>query len=100
MSKTASVSFTTQKQDKPTGVIIAGYCAVLMLAGAPVGAPVLIPDAASPCVFTITEPGSYVVEVARCDDTGSYVSPAISSDPFVIAPDQIDVPLTVTVSIA
>jgi hypothetical protein len=100
MNKSAQVSFTTKKQDEPSGMVIAGYIAVLFLAGVPVGAPITLADITAPCQFSITEPGNYHVTVARCSADGEYVSPAIESPVFTVAPDQIDVPLSVTVTLS
>lgn len=99
MTKLATMVFTTQKQDKPEGVVVGGYSVSLMLAGVLVGEPRIVADASVPIVFPIQPGLGYTIEVVRVAETGEAVSPVASSAPFDVAQDQIDVPLTVTVMI-
>jgi hypothetical protein len=96
MSKIGTVVFTTQKQDKPEGVVVGGYSLVLMLAGAPVGEPTIVVDASAPVKFVVTAPGDYTVSVTRIAESGEAISPTIVSNTETVTPDQIDVPLTIT----
>jgi predicted RNA-binding protein with TRAM domain len=100
MNKIATVSFTTTDVDMPIGVVVGGYAVTLFLAGVPFGAPVLVADDSSPVRLPITVPGTYHVEVARVADSGEAIASPAASEPFVVAPDQVAVPLAVMVSIA
>jgi hypothetical protein len=100
MSKIANVTFTTQLQDKPEGAVVGGYSVVLSKAGAAVETKV-VPDNVTPVQFDIASPGDYTVQVARVDsNTGVNISPVVESAPFTIVPDQIEVPLAITVTVA
>jgi hypothetical protein len=98
MSKLASVTFTTQLQDKPEGVIVGGFLVALVKAGAVVDSKT-VADNAAPVEFNITTPGDYTVQVTRVAESGENISPTVSSDQFTVAPDQILVPLAVTVTV-
>lgn len=97
MTKTANVIFTTQKQDRPEGVVVGGFLVSLLLSGVVVGSPVTVADAAAPVVFTLTNPGDYTVSVVRVAASGEAISPVVQSTVFTVIPDQIDVPLSVSV---
>lgn len=99
MTKIATVSFETEKVDPPEGVSLAGYAVSLMLAGVLVGAPTIVSDKSTPVALTITEPGTYTVQVARISTNGDAMWPPKSSAPFDVPADKVEVPLTVTVSL-
>lgn len=97
MKRLASVSFTTTDIDPPVGVTVAGFDVTLFLAGVPVGSPVPVADTTAKVSFTIIAPGSYHVEVARVAESGEAIASPAASEPFVVKPDMIAVPLIVTV---
>ena len=99
MTKYANVSFSTQLQDTPDGVVVGGYAVSLMKDGAPVQA-LSVGNSLTPIQFVITAPGVYSVQVVRVAESGENVSPVAESAVFTVAPDQITVPLTVTVALA
>lgn len=98
MKRLASLSFTTTEIDPPAGVTVAGFDANLFLDGTPVGATAHFSDSSAKITFTITAPGAYHVELARVSDTGEAVASPAASDLYVVKPDMIAVPLTVTLS--
>lgn len=100
MKRLASVSFTTADIDPPAGVTVAGFDVTLFLAGVPVGSPIPVADTTAKVSFTIIAPGSYHVEVARVAESGEAIASPAASDPFVVSPDKIAVPLTVTVTLS
>ena len=97
MTKLASVSFTTHDVDEPSGLTAGGFSVALFLANMPTGAPVAVANSLTPVPFTIPLPGSYHVEVTRVALTGEAMAAPAKSDPFIVPPNQIAVPLTVTV---
>ena len=100
MKRLASVSFTTTDIDPPAGVTVAGFDVTLFLAGVPVGASVPVADTTAKVSFTIIAPGSYHVEVSRVAESGEAIAPPASSEPFVVKPEMVAVPLTVTVTLS
>lgn len=99
--KIASASFTTVDVVAPVGVTAGGFVATLMLGGVAVGIPAPVELGAS-ATFTITEPGTYTIEVARVSDSGENMASPASSAPFVVEADilMISVPLAVTVTLS
>jgi hypothetical protein len=99
LTKIAAVAFTTHQIQKPPGVVPAGYMAWLTQNNATVGM-VQLPATANSCTFTITEPGVYVARVVRVSDDGSSIGPAAESDPVIVTEEMVEVPFTVTLTIA
>lgn len=101
MTQTASASFETQTVDKPAGVgDLGGYLVSLMQAGVVIGLAVSVADKTVPVSFPIPAAGDYTVQVQRVDVSGVAVLAPASSAPFTVAPEQIEIPLSVTVIVA
>ena len=99
MTQSAQVSFETQKADAPVGLILGGFAVSLMLAGAVISA-ITVTDKTTPIAFDVVPGTGYTVQVQRVATDGSAVLAPVSSAPFDVAvppPEQIDVPLSVTV---
>lgn len=99
MNKIANVTFTTGLVDLPTGMIAGGYQSVMFKDGAVYGTPVNTAAETDPVQFIITDAGSFYVEVARVSTSGEMLAAPARSDAFVVAVEQILVPLLVTVNV-
>lgn len=102
MTKIATASFDTQKVDAPTdGSTLGGYAVSLLLAGALIGTPTVVADNTTPVAMTISTAGNYTVQVARLlQDNVTIFGAVVSSAPFDVPQDQVDVPLTVTITLS
>lgn len=100
MTKIAQASFTTKLVDNPSNAALGGFAVALLLAGTVVGSPTVVADKATPVSFTITDSGEYSVQVTRvmADGVSAFDAP-VASAPFTVTPDQVEVPLEVTVTV-
>lgn len=101
MTKLAQASFTTQLVDNPTNAALGGFAVSLLLAGTIVGAPTVVPSKDTPVSFTIADAGEYTVSVQRLlsDSSTAFGDPKACA-PFTVAPDQVEVPLEVSVTLS
>lgn len=98
-TKIALATWTVQQVPNPQGVMLDGYMAWLTKANVTQEMQTVDADTHS-VTFTITQAGTYTVHVVRMDTQGNTFGSSASSDPFVVTEDMVDVPLTVTVTLA
>lgn len=100
-TKLATTTFETDFTNLPDGMTPAdGFLVELFMQGneSP-QASVTVPDSASHATFVISEPGTYFVAVSKMATDGAVIGSA-SSAPFSLEQDQVEVPVSVTVSLS
>lgn len=98
-NKIANVAITTVLQDRPVGVGVGGFKYAMLLDNVEVDS-VTKPTEVGGASFSILAPGNYSFSCVRVSDTGEAISPLVTSAVVVVGPDQILVPLSVTVALA
>lgn len=100
-SKIATVTISkTSLIDPPAGVELGGFRYIMKLAGNVVSDPVIVPDETTPATFSITAPGDYTFECSRIAKSGEDIAAPAVSNVFTVAPDQVLIPLELSVSLA
>ena len=95
--KSILASLVLGKIDAPEGVVPGAFQVTLSIAGA---ADVVQTTAEATVTFANLAAGDYTVSACRLADSGERISDVVTATITVPAPDQIDVPSSITLSLA